>query len=287
MTIGPELFDRYWDLRIETIRISSQSQASGEEQHTIEFSIEKTERRQPNNSMFKIFNMSENDRAVIENDSPVIFYAGHVDNFGSIFNGKVDKVYDEKVGVDTVTTINVTDGGSNYRNARVNSSFGANTPVIDVFRYAVAQLGIGEGNITSFESDIKLRNNSNTYVSGTTLYGMARGYIERIVRASGLRWSIQDGNIQLRRTNEPVNREAVLLSELSGLIGSPKTKQERRGRSTPKVLCRSILQPSLYVGRVVELLSETITGAYQVESVKYSGSNNSNEWYADLTLKQW
>lgn len=287
MTLGPALFGRYWDLRLNTVRISSLAQAIGEEQHTIQFEIEKTERRQPNNSSFKVYNLSEDDRSVIEGDSPIIFYAGHADFFGSIFNGKVDKVYDEKVGVDTVTTIQATDGGSSYRNSRVNSSFGPNTSVVSVFRYAVAQLGIGEGNITSFESDLKLRNNSNTYVSGTTLYGLARGYVERITRASGLRWSIQNGNIQLRRTNEPVNRNAVLLSELSGLIGSPKTKQERRGRSTPKVLCRSILQPSLYVGRVVELRSETVTGAYQVESVKYSGSNNSNDWYADLTLKQY
>ena len=287
MTVGPALFDRYWDLQIGTVRISSIAQARGEEQHTIKFSIEKTERRQPNNCSFQIINLSDNDRSSIESDSVVVFYAGHIDFFGSIFTGKVDKINDQKTGVDRVTTIKVLDGGQSYRNSRVNSSFSANTPVIDVFRYAVSQLGVGEGNTTSFESDIKLRNGSNVYVSGTTLYGLARGYIERIVRASDLRWSIQDGNIQLRRRDEPVNSEAVLLSEQSGLIGSPEVQQKARGRARPKVLARSILQPSLYVGRVVELLSETVNGAYQIESVKYTGSNNSNEWYADLTLKQY
>ena len=81
-----ELFRRYWDIRVGTVRVSGEGAGGGSERATLDcaFEVEKSTAREPNTASVKIWNLSPSHRRALEQTSTLALRidAGYVGNHG-------------------------------------------------------------------------------------------------------------------------------------------------------------------------------------------------------------
>lgn len=174
------------------------------------------------------------------------------------------------------TRIQGEDGGSNVRHSRISESFGPGTPHIVVARACASALGLGQGNLADFASDLR-----QSYPRGTVLSGSAAGELTGLLRRAGLTYSIQNSALVVRARGAAAPDNAVLLNAASGLVGAPVRD------NTGVVQARCLLNNRIVIGSYVRLDSPPFTGDYEVRRVKYRGSNYENEFYCDMELKSF
>lgn len=269
------LYRRLWRVRLGTLEL---------EDIAIAFKVAKDTSRQPNKLELEIRNLAESTRAQLEvsgRGTPVRLEVGYRDEgFFRLFDGQA-RTIETLFEAPTITTkIEARDAGDTYRRARVNRSYAPMTPVATVLRDLADSMDVGVGNLMELAGGAALEGGGRQFPEGTVVSGQASQEFDRIVRSMGLRWSIQDGVLQLQQRGRPLNATAVLLAPDTGLVGSP-TKEKKL------VKARSLLQPGLYPGRRVDLRSRVISGGFEVRSVEYVGNTESQDWYCDLTLRAY
>ena len=133
--------------------------------------------------------------------------------------------------------------------------------------------------LAELSADATLRG-IDVYSEGTVLSGQAHHEVDRIVRGLGLTWSVQSGGLQLKRAGQPMATMAVVLSPSTGLVSSPSIDADGY------VTAVSLLNPSLYPGRPVDLRSESVSGSYQVRRQTDTGDTAGDDWYSEVTLEE-
>jgi len=287
----PEQFKRRWEIRVGTTRISGQSAGDGEAQQSLDcsFEIEKSTEREPNSCSLTIINLSPSNRSALDDAAtfPVRVSAGYPDMVSMLFDGDVRTassrrrprgVTNRAENVDVLTEIEAEDGGQRWRNATVQRSYAPGVPVATVLRDTITALGIGEGNLNDVGT-VGLNGEVATFTQGTTLSGQAHREVDRIVRSLGLRWSIQNGALQLRGGTTPITTTAIRLSPTTGLIGSPAPDADGT------VTAVALLNGGLYPGRPVVLESRETSGSYAVKRVRHVGDTAAQDWQSELTLE--
>lgn len=278
MSEGRALFGRTWALSVGELDVSELD---------LSFSIEKSTKREPNTCEVRVHNLSPDSRAEIEGarGPRVVLRAGFEDDGDPppvLFSGDARLQWTERDGTDFVTHVQARDGGRAYAEARVSRAYGPGVAVRDVLADAVDALEIGRGNLGEF-STAALRTGATRFEDGYVVDGPARGVINTILRGAGLRWSVQNGALQIMRIGQALQTEAVVLSPDSGLVESPT--RVREGTERGKVTARCLLQPGLDPGRRVVLESRVISGEYEVRKVTYSGDTKGNDWHATLEMR--
>jgi hypothetical protein len=286
-------------LTVGTVGISGEGAGGGLERASLDcsFEVEKSTAREPNTASVKIWNLSQDHRRAIERTAQLALTieAGYAGATTVIFSGDVrvaqsapgverrraadkTKVRGARDDVDIITEIEAEDGGTAYRTATVQQSFGRGTPVADVLRAAARAMGVGEGNVSSFASDATL-GDVRVYTDGTVLSGLAHREMDRIVRGCGLTWSIQSGALQLQRAGQALATRAVRLAPSTGLVGSPSMDADGYVEAV------SLLNGALYPGRPVVLESRDIEGSFAVRRVRHAGETAGTEWYSHCILE--
>lgn len=281
---------RYWELIVGTTRIAM-SDTPGDRSLTIKFDISKSLDREPNKASIQICNLSPAHRQGLEQaDSPVVqLVAGYKDagGHGLLFAGDARSVITSREETDFWTTIESEDGGVSYRTATITRSFDAGVSLGTIIAACTAALGVGEGNSVTYALRAELEAGGAVFPDGIALEGPAWRALDAICRSANLRWSIQNGVLQLRGRRRAAVATAVLLSPQTGLIGSPtrSARDARTGRVNVEAV--SLLQPALYPGRIVQVDSSTVTGNWLCHSVQYTGDSTGNDWNATLVLKDY
>lgn len=276
------LFGREYRLTLGTSEISGLD---------IDFEVSKSTKREPNKAKITVYNLAKEHRRGLESGENirVKLEAGYRDPGPSLlFLGDIRaaasprglRVSSELSGPDVGTTIEADDGGRSYLSARVSRSFPPGTRPGPVLRYLASALGLGLGNIPDFETR-PLEGAGNSFEGGTVLSGSAYQEMDGIIRSLGLRWSIQNGIVQIQERGRPIQSSAVVLSPSSGLIGSPVKDH------TGKVKAVGLIQPGLDPGRAIVLESSEVSGSYEVVAVQYVGAIPGNDWYAKLDLRPY
>lgn len=271
-----QLYGRKWQVKIGNVDVSELD---------LYFDIVKKTGREPNTAEVRIWNLSADNRSAIEGeDSPRLeVRAGYEEPVPLIFLGNARRQYSEREGTDITTIIQASDGGSEIQKARIARSYEPGSPVTSAVRDAVSALGIGEGNLADFEDAYKARNGTDSFPDGFTASGQASRVLNGLVRSAGLRWSVQDGVLQLQRPREPLQTQAVRLSPSTGLVGTPTRGAPQRNKR-PTVTAQALIQPEFYPGRRV-VLESSIEGTYEITQVKYTGNTRAVDWYATLELR--
>lgn len=271
------LYNRQWVLQVGETELKSSSYKPAID---IAFTIRKTTSREPDEAEIMIYNLKRETRNRITQPSTVavILKAGYENLIETIFSGDVDESWSYWEMPDVVTRIAGKDSGDSYRNSVVSRTFPPGTKVSTVLRAAVEALAVGYGNLTDYESDLRLSNGSEVYPEGTTIHGPARQMVNRICHSCGFRWRIETGNFKMRRSGTPEYLDAYVLKSSTGLIGSPT--QDKDGN----VDATSLLIPGLFPGRPVLISSREISGNYRIKQVEYQGETFGENWYANLSL---
>jgi hypothetical protein len=205
----------------------------------------------------------------------------------TIFVGDARDIWSERDGTEIWTVIEAEDGGRSYRTADYEATFDRNVRCSTVFSALADAMGVGVGNASSIFSTAELDNGSEIWPTGVTLSGAAWRSMDRLCRSCSLRWSIQNGVLQLRRAGEPAETRAIRLTSSTGLLGSPS--RGKRDERTDRVAyqARSLLIPGLYPGRVIDLESSELSGGYLCRRVGFFGDSAGADWYADLELEEY
>lgn len=249
----------------------------------VAFNVARSTTREPNTAEIQVWNLSPSNRSALESaERPSVLLRAGYEADGDppplIFRGSARRVYSERDGLDTVTTLECSDSGREIGRARISRSYAPGTPATRVLRDAVAAAEIGEGNLGEYEASYRARNGSTIFADGYAADGPVRRVIQTLARAAGLRWSVQNGALQLQRAGAPLQTEAPRLSAASGLVGTPT--RDARG----KVTATALLQPGLEPGRRIVLDSAEIQGSYEIRQVVLKGQSFGAEWHATLEL---
>lgn len=271
--MGNPLFQRTWRVTVGGLNVSELD---------LTFDVEKSTKREPNTAEINVYNLSETSRSKIseEEDPTVTLRAGYEadgDQPPVLFVGDARRIFTAADGIDFVTTIQARDLGRAYQAARMNKSYGPGTPISTALRDAVDALGVGRGNLSEF--DVTLSNGARNFATGFVASGQAHRVLNSLVRGAGLRWSIQNGSLQLMQRRQALQTRAVLLSPDSGLVESP-TKDEKG-----IVTARCLMQTGLEPGRRVSIESRLLSGTYEIRKTKYEGDTRGNAWHAIVECK--
>ena len=280
-------YQRSWQITLGQTRIESAD--PGRNELAVKFEITKSTKREPNTATVRVANILRAKRREFEEmDEPQIeIIAGYKDYRDTIFVGDARDIWSEKEGADIWTTFEAEDGGRSYRTAEIEQSFGESVPVITVLRACTDAMGVGLGNAQQVIASAELDTAGDNFAGGVVLSGQAWRQLDRICRSCSLRWSIQNGVLQLRQSGRPSETTAIRLSPDTGLIGSPTrgAKDERTGKVSHAV--KAMLIPGLYPGRVVQVASSELEGDFMIRRVSYVGDSSGPDWYADLECEEY
>jgi len=268
------LSDRRWLLTVGDLDVSELD---------LQFTVNRSTTHEPNTAEIRIYNLSADSRArLTAAERPRVVlragYAGDGDPPPRLFNGSARDITSEPDGQEIVTTLQCSDSGREIQTARISRSYNPGVRVITVLRDAVEALGIGEGNLREFESSYATRTGATIFADGYVADGPARRIVQDIARAAGLRWSVQNGALQLMRSGQALQTTAPSISSASGLIGTP-TRDDKG-----KVSATALMQPGLEPGRRIVMASREIRGGYEVRQVELRGDTAGTDWYAIMDL---
>lgn len=277
-----ELFARAYRLIVGTTEIDA-LQGVGSTSLRIAFSVSRDDKRTPNNVEVKCWNLSPGNRKALETaqNVPVSLEAGYVGDVGQLFLGDLRSARTEHAPPDKITCVSGGDGEATIRSARINRTFKAGTPVKEVLKALAQQLNIGAGNLGTI-GDVAYADGSTTIKRALTCAGLIYDELEDHCRSCGLRWSVQDSALQLRRGDEPIGEtQGPLLRADSGLIGTPTVETDRKKGTLVSGV--ALLRPDLIPGVSFRVESLSFEGNLVCTATVHTGDTHLQEWYVNFT----
>lgn len=303
------LYNRLWRVTVGTI---------GENGGTLdvsaldlEFKILRTIKKEPNKATLTLYNVNPDHRAaLLKRNKPnklsgvtVTVEAGYKSTGASLLlSMDMRDAGTTKDGEDYKTIITGDDGGRSFREARFNKQYTTGTSVSQIIKDCADAMGIGTGNVATGANAASIAGLGQNIPHTFTASGSAQSSLDRIVRSAGLRWSVQNGSIQLLKKSTPLNLDALLVSPSTGLIGSPESavdasvslgnpqqfaagaKQKKPPKVKPKdpgiIKFTMLITPGIFPGRKIVMQSEDFNGGYYITEVEFEGSTRDNPWYA-------
>lgn len=280
--MSSDLFHRAYRLVVGTTEIDARA-GVGLNSLRIAFAVQRDEKRTPNAVEVRVWNLSEGNRKAIASRQsvPISLEAGYVDDVGQLFLGDLRTARTSREGPDLITCVSGGDGEAAIRSARINRTFRAGTPVKEVLKALAGQLNIAAGNLGTIGS-VSYADGSSTLQRAQTMSGLIYDELEDLCRSCGLRWSVQDSALQLRRGDEPVgDRKGPLLRADSGLIGEPQVETDRVKGTL--VTCAALLLPDVIPGVAVRVESEAFSGNLVVTQTEHRGDTHGGDWFVTFT----
>jgi hypothetical protein len=251
----------------------------------VAFRVKKTLTKEPNTAEIVVYNLSESTRRQLQGKAiPVVLSAGYVDNEAVIFSGDARYIDHVREGADWITKIKCGDGERAYQFRRFNGSFAPGTSIADVIRACASALSINTGNLEEALAK-PFRGGRTVFRNGFSASGDAIDVLDQLLRGAGFTVSIQNGALQVLQGGQPVPSSAVLLSASTGLVGSPELGTPEKQGAPPRVKAKSLLQPKIVCGGIVELQTISFKGQFRVEALEHTGDTDGGEWYTALELK--
>lgn len=262
----------------------------------VAFRVAKTIKPEPDTLELTIWNLSEDHRAALQNQTevPVRLEAGYIgskalsagtaaalDDAGFVagtsmpllFGGDLREVHSYQEEDGSWVTVLSSGDGDKAKKRRVNKAFGPGTPLRFAIEQVATELGLGLGALPLAVQNAKLFDGGQQFAAGVVLSGNGFRQLTRLLTSMGYRWSVQDGEIVVHT----FAGSAVLLTPETGLIGSPVPQNDGR------VVATSLLQPDINPGRQVEMASRHVRGVYAVETVTHE--SDPDRWYTHIVAK--
>lgn len=245
----------------------------------LKFDITKSQAREPNKCSMTIWNLSEANRTKLQEEGlEVIIEAGYVDEIVQIFKGDIDRTTITRESTDWITEVELLDGGRKRATSRMNLSFRGGQSVAQMLKKAAEQMGVGLGNLGEQITSGGGRSVLKEFVSGFIFSGKTDDLLDELSSSMGLKYSVQDGNLQFLGKGRALSGPAVVLDLLSGLIGSPSIGEKG------VVKAKSLLNGRIKPGVRVALASLVVSGDFIADKVKHTGATWGSEWTTDMEL---
>lgn len=244
------------------------------------FEIEKTLEPDPNPATLTIWNLAENTRTEVQRKPlQICIEAGYGENTSILFIGDMQEAFTRREGADLLTKFLIADG-DRCMNARVNRAFSAGTSGRAQIKEIAGQMGLRvPKNVEDAKEFVQ------AVASGGSVRGPARQALTTVTRRYGATWSIQDGQLQILRGNEVRADQALIVSEETGMLGTPELGSPGKKGEAPTLTVRHLLYPECKPGGKINLQAEFLKGLFRIEKVKHSGDTHGEEWSTVLECK--
>lgn len=281
-----DLFLRKWKVQIRDLEVSALR---------CRFDVTKTVKPEPNKAELKIYGLNANQRSEIEKQTPrdvkteplqaflsnprapnfLRIEAGYESGTHQIYFGEVLDGHTTIEGPDVITSVSSADGERDAAQRRINIPIGAGTPPSVALRNMLTALGVGEGNLSKFATELDSGKVAKIYESGSALSGSAWDELQAFAHAAQLEISLQDGALMVLNKGKALRETSLKLNSGSGLIGSPGV--DAKGIVTFK----TFMIPGLIPGVSVVMDAKALKGVYRVEECRYVGDTHGAEWYVE------
>lgn len=168
--------------------------------------------------------------------------------------------------------------GEGRRQIFANQAFEQGTRTVDIIRALVKIAGVKSGNLEAqIAAGVFTDSQIVTFNNGYATSGQALEALNVILRAYDIRWTIQDDEIKIVKSNgttldPPVNISSV--PENTGLVGQPE-HTDKGG-----LLFRSLLRSDLVPGRLVNVTSRQVTFSGRIEYLTHIADTRGGPWYS-------
>ena len=283
MTRDPRLFGRVWELTVGVPGRSGLRWAGRVEDGRptvegleIEFSVVKSRKRSSNKAEISLYNLSLDSIGVL--DSPgceVRLVAGYAEAAGLIFEGQIAKrgVTVERERPSLKVKIEAGDGETALSRVSAGISLDEGARYKDAIRACCTDMGIATGNLDDIAGI------DREFSGGFVAVGPTRDILTGLLRDVGCEYSIQGGALQALTPRGARREQAVLLNSLSGLVGTPS-------KSKDGVEAKSLLQPRIIPGSLVQIESVAVNGIYVVGEGTHAGTTRGTDWYTSIKAKE-
>lgn len=255
-------FNRTARAVIGTLEVSSLAMA---------FEVSHTATPAPNNCKLEIRNLNATSRKSLEATKalPIELYAGYGDEAQRIFKGQVRIAQTALNGRDVITTLEAGDEERAVRHARISATIAPGDSASALMEKAAEALGVGLGNLASVLAKVAALR--SLLPQGGAIHGSAARAMDRVCKAYGYQWSIQQGQL-LILDSRAVKESAELISAGTGLIGAPKVDSKKH------VSFDCLLRPSLAIGESFKLESAFVNGGFRVLEFTHKGDTHGEAW---------
>lgn len=251
----------------------------------IVFNILKTEAVSTNTANIKVYNLSRDNRNVLNDFGDRIrLFAGYRLNGGEqlLFVGDTTKVSHFAQPPEFISTFEVIDGERQLNNSIITVSYGANTPIRSVVENIAALMST---DIQYFAPTENL-----VYPYGYKNSGRASIILNEVVEALGLKYSVQNGNLIISN-DQGILTPIFEINENTGMIGSPERFTNVRDKLYIKGYkngwkVRCLLRPDILPGNRIRLRSTRLDldGEFIVISIRHTGDNYSDDFQSLLEV---
>lgn len=241
----------------------------------LDFETKSTRSKEPNQGVFNLYNLSANTRREIETDGKAVrCYAGYDGDAKLIYQGDLVFVNSVKKAADWVTTMHCGDGFASFTESVTSKTYASGTEKQIILDQVAKDMGLtvkaGKGAI------------SGTLTGSQMFDGKSKDQLDTLVKDSGAEWSIQDGEINITGSGQPIDDIAIVLRADTGLLEHPTITDKG-------VNIKAQLNPDVRPGKLIQLdpISVEVTpggdkipdrgkdyaGIYLCQSVSFVGNN--------------
>ncbi len=276
-------FYMYWIRDIDVLAGGKKFQSLGENALEIDFDIPFNDKEEPDVSEVTIYNLSEDSINEIKKQGYCIVNAGYreMGNKACVVSGDIEDVTTDWEGLDKVTKIKVSDGGKEWRKAKLNKTYAEGTKASLIMQDLCGVLGYEVVEIKPKE-DI-------TYKLGKTIKGYCSDSLKKLVKDTKSKMYINKKRITIRDEKKG-NDIGFLLNSETGLVGNPtlnkddsgdktdlrnsekKKKKNKEEKKTWKVTC--LLNAKIETDSIIKIESKTCNGQFRVVSGKHTKDFN-------------
>ena len=276
-------FCMYWIKDIDVLAGGKKFESLGDNALEIDFDISFNDKEEPDVSEVTIYNLSEDSINEIKKQGYCIVNAGYreMGNKACVVSGDIEDVTTDWEGLDKVIKIKVSDGGKEWRQAKLNKTYAEGTKASLIMQDLCGVLGYEVVEIKPKE-DI-------TYKLGKTIKGYCSDNLKKLVKDTKSKMYINKKRITIRDEKKG-NDIGFLLNSETGLVGNPtlnkddsgdktdlrnsekKKKKNKEEKKTWKVIC--LLNAKIETDSIIKIESKTCNGQFRVVSGKHTKDFN-------------
>lgn len=239
----------------------------------VAFEITKSIDAKPNPGKIDIWNLSrQNMNRILTGEWNLIKLWVGYDTLRVLYAGDIIKKTVKRDGLDFIVSTECGDGHVDYQQSLVLTTLAAGSSEQDAFDAAAKAMR----NTRPGAIDLP---NRRTLPRSRVLAGNARDVLGRLAVNNDADWSVQDGELIMVPANKVLPDEAVLLSQDTGMIGSP---QATDNGLELECLCN----PALKIGGLVRVQSilDYFNGDYKIVHLQHQGDAIGGDWVTKLTV---
>lgn len=250
----------------------------------VRFDIDKNGVGSSNKAKIEIFNLSDQTRQQLKSGWSILLEAGYNGLTGIIFFGDIslEGTTSTRNGPDIITAIMCGDGEAAIGFSTIDKNYPAGTTLAIVLQ----DIGTAMNTKTNtspigLNAGVGIGIPNVVFQRGLTLHGSCADALNKLLPPNGLKWNVDNGNLNILPVNSTNGNTAIVVSSNTGMIGVPSQNKNF-------MTFTSLLNPKLVPGALIQLVSQntSLNGFYTINRAHYEGDSHDNKWQVECECVQ-